>query len=295
MEERRWKEVREIIRRVARRKSSREVFGDGDIAEVYYWSVVHDRPQGWATFRESWPIHLRRGRKLPSQGTLSRRIATPRVIQLFSHIEAEAFRVEPPLLRPLVHYLDGKPLTISRISKDRQSGCGWGASGMAKGYKIHVLLGENRSITSWRLAPLSTSEKIMARRMIKTVRLQGYVVADGNYDDRHLHEQCVAQGELQLVAPRAKPGAGLGHRPKNQGRMRSIHLLEVSRSGFGRELLKTRNDIERWFGWLVCHGGGLASLPPWVRTYRRVHRWVSAKLVLTNLKYARIAPTYVAT
>lgn len=295
MEEARWKEVRAIIRQLARRKSSREVFGDGDIAEVYYWSVVHDRPQGWATFRESWPIHLRRGRKLPSQGTLSRRVATPRIIQLFLLIEAVAFRVEPPFTRALVHYVDGKPLTISRISKDRQSGCGWGVGGMAKGYKIHVLLGANRSITSWRLAPLSASEKVMARRMIKTVRLQGYVVADGNYDDRHLHDQCLAQSELQLVAPRFKPGAGLGHRPKNPGRMRSIQLLEVSRSGFGRQLLKTRNAIERWFGWLVCHGGGLVSLPPWVRTYRRVRRWVSAKLVLMNLKYARLKPTYVAT
>ena len=84
MEEKRWKEVRTIIRQLARRKSSREVFGDADIAEVFYWSVVHDRPQGWATFRESWPIHLRRGRRLPSQGTLSRRIATRRIVELFS-------------------------------------------------------------------------------------------------------------------------------------------------------------------------------------------------------------------
>lgn len=295
MEEKRWKEVRAIVRRLAHRKSSREVFGDGDIAEVYYWSVVHDRPQGWATFRESWPIHLRRGRRFPSQGTLSRRVATPRIVQLFSRIEAEAFRVQPPSRRPLVHYIDGKSLTISKISKDRQSGYGWGVGGMAKGYKIHVLLGENRSITSWRLAPLSTSEKVMARRLIRTVRPQGYVVGDGNYDDRHLHDQCVAQSELQLVAPRFKPGAGLGHRRKSQGRMRSIHLLEVSHSGFGSELLKSRNNIERWFGWLVSHGGGLVTLPPWVRTYRRVHRWVSAKLVLMNLKYARLKPTYVAT
>ena len=295
MEEKRWKEVRAIIRRLARRKSSREAFGDGDIAEVFYWSVVHDRPQGWATLRASWPIHLRRGRKLPSQGTLSRRVATPRIIQLFSQIEAQAFGAKPPTPPPLLHCLDGKPLIISKISKDRQSGYGWGVGGMAKGYKIHVLLGGNRSIASWRLAPLSTSEKVMARRMIKTVRLQGYVVADGNYDDRHLHDQCVAQRELQLVAPRFKPGAGLGHRQRSQGRTRSIHLLEVSCTGFGRELLKMRNDIERWFGWLVCHGGGLVSLPPWVRTYRRVHRWVSAKLVLMNLKYARLKPTYVAT
>ncbi len=50
MEEKRWKEVRAIIRQVVRRKSSREVLGDGEIAEMYYWSVFHDRPQGWATF-----------------------------------------------------------------------------------------------------------------------------------------------------------------------------------------------------------------------------------------------------
>lgn len=293
MEEKRWKEVRTIIRQLARRKSSREVFGDADIAEVFYWSVVHDRPQGWASFRESWPIHLRRGRRLPSQGTLSRRIATRRIVELFSRIEVHAFGADPPAKRPLLYYLDGKPLTISRISKDRQSGCGWGVGGMAKGYKIHVLLGGNRSIASWRLSPLSTSEKIMARRMIKATPLQGYVVADGNYDDRHLHDQCLARKELQLVAPRSKRGVGFGHRQKNQARMRCIHLLEISRSGFGRQLLKMRNDIERWFGWLVSHGGGLPALPPWVRTYRRVHRWLSAKLVLMSLKYARLKPTYV--
>ena len=295
MEEIRWKQVRAIIVRRARRKSSREIFGDSDIAEVYYWSVIHDRPQGWATFRENWPIHLRRGRKFPSQGTLSRRVAAPQMTKLFSLIEAEAFGTTEVSSRPLVHYIDGKSLPISKISKDRQSGYGWGAGGMSKGYKIHVLLGENRAITTWRLTPMSTSEKVMARRMLKAVRLQGYVVADGNYDDRHLHDQCSAQGELQLVAPRFKPGAGLGHRQKSSGRERSIHLLEVSRTGFGRQLLEARTNIERWFGWLVCHGGGLVSLPPWVRTYRRVHRWVSAKLVLANLKYAQLKPTYVTT
>ncbi len=49
MEENRWEEVRAIIRRPARRKSSREAFGDGDIEEVFYWPVLDDRPRGWAT------------------------------------------------------------------------------------------------------------------------------------------------------------------------------------------------------------------------------------------------------
>jgi transposase len=295
MEEKRWKAVRAFVRRLAFRKSSREVFGDGDIAEVYYWSVVHDRPQGWATARLNWPIHLRRGRTLPSQATLSRRVATTRVIQLFARIEAEVFGTEPASRRALVHYIDGKPLTISKISKDRQSGYGWGGGGMCKGYKLHVLLSHHRRIESWRLAPMSTSEKVMARRIVKAVRPQGYLVGDGNYDDRHLHDQCFEQGELQLVAPRFKPGAGLGHRKKSAGRLRSIEILEQSRTGFGRQLLKARNTIERWFAWLVNYGGGLVTLPPWVRSYRRVHRWVSAKLVLTTLKHTPTTTTYVTT
>lgn len=295
MEEKRWRQVRMFVRKLARRKSSREDFGDGDIAEVYYWSVIHDRPQGWATFRENWPIHLRRGRKLPSQATLSRRVATRRVIQLFERIETEAFASNDDSPAPLLHYIDGKPLPISGISKDRQSGYGWAAGAKSKGYKLHVLLGCNRRVETWRLTPMQKSEKIMARRMVRSVRPHGYLVGDGNYDDRHLFDQCSSQGELQLVAPRFKPGAGLGHRQVSPGRLRSIQLLEHSRSGFGHKLLEARNDIERWFGRLVSHGGGLTTLPPWVRTYPRVRRWVGAKLVFASLKNASEKLTYVTT
>lgn len=293
MEERRWKEIRVIIRRIARRKSVLEVYSDGDIAEVFYWAVVHDRPLCWATFRRNWSVHLRRQRKFPSVATMSRRLRTARMIKLLTQIEVEAMGLGVDEPRPLVHYVDGKPLTVSRISKDRYAGFGWGAGGMVKGYKIHALLGENRRISAWRLTPMNTSEKIMARRMIRAVRPQGYVVGDGNYDDRHLHEICETQGELQLVAPRTKPGSGLGHRKRSPGRLRSIELLEVSKTGFGDQLLKNRNELERWFGWIVSSGGGLACLPAWVRTYPRVRRWVGAKLALATLNIAKRETTYV--
>lgn len=295
MEERAWKAVREIIRRHASRKSTREDFADADIVEAFYWAVVHDRPQGWATARENWPIHLRRARRFPSQGTLSRRLRSPRVRALLQRIEEEVLRWNAAASTALVHYVDGKPLTVSRCSQDRQSGYGWGAGGKAKGYKIHVLLGENGTISAWRLTPMSTSEKVMARRLIRAVKPQGYVIGDGNYDDRHLHEQCAAQGELQWVAPRSKPGAGLGHRPKSPGRLRSIELLENSRTGFGPDLLRKRTAIERRFGWTVSYGGGLTCLPAWVRSYLRVHRWVSAKLVLSGLRIRDRKTLYVTT
>jgi hypothetical protein len=53
---------------------------------------------------------------------------------------------------------------------------------------------------------------------------------------------------------------------------------------FGEQLLQDRAQIERYFGRLVTWGGGLTGLPAWVRTHRRVHRWVQAKLVLSALK-----------
>src|SRR5436305_956175 len=53
---------------------------------------------------------------------------------------------------------------------------------------------------------------------------------------------------------------------------------------FADRLREDRTEIERRFGNLTNWGGGLACLPAWVRTHRRVRRWVQAKLVLTRLK-----------
>jgi hypothetical protein len=50
------------------------------------------------------------------------------------------------------------------------------------------------------------------------------------------------------------------------------------------QLLKGRAEIERQFGNLTNWGGGLSGLPSWVRTHRRVRRWLQAKLVLAALK-----------
>ena len=59
---------------------------------------------------------------------------------------------------------------------------------------------------------------------------------------------------------------------------------EFSYPDFADQLLQDRDAIERLFGNLVNWGGGLTTLPAWVRTHRRVHRWVQAKLVLAGLK-----------
>jgi hypothetical protein len=61
-------------------------------------------------------------------------------------------------------------------------------------------------------------------------------------------------------------------------------LTENPFAGLAQQLLHGRDQIERQFGNLANWSGGLHGLPSWVRTHRRVRRWVQAKLVLTKLK-----------
>ena len=128
-------------------------------------------------------------------------------------------------------------------------------------------------------------ERVMAHRMFKTTSVSGYVVADSNYDSNKLHAVCDERGSLQLVCSRRYgKHRGMGHRKQTAGRLRSKDLLEDPYDEFGSDLLHQRDAIERKFGWLTSWGGGLTHLPPWARTYRRVHRWVQAKLMLASLK-----------
>ena len=130
--------------------------------------------------------------------------------------------------------------------------------------------------------------------MLLNANIQGYVLADKNYDSNPLHDVCDQRGNLQLVARRRYGrGRGHGHRKQTSGRIRSKEILENPFPTFGDSLLKQRDDIERYYGNLSNWGGGLTHLPPWARTHRRVHRWVQAKLILNSLKLRCHNMTYV--
>ena len=264
----------------------REDFTDHDIVKVYYWAVLHDRPTAWALDRRHWPPPLRRGLALPSDTTMSRRLAGPAGRGLLTRLEE---RVVRPTGAGLYWMIDGKPLTVGGCSKDRQAGYGRAAGGKAKGYKIHAIVDPGGAVAAWRLAPMNKDERVMAERLLKAgPPIQGYLVADSNYDSNNLHDVCAAMGEVQLVTRRRYgPGRGTGHRQQSPGRVRSIALLENPAPRFGEDLLRQRVAIERAFGNLTNWGGGLSGLPSWARTHRRVHRWVQAKLVLTALKRQR--------
>ena len=69
MERELFREISAALRRLGRRRKSRRfVYTDAAIVEVYYWSVINDRPVLWACRAEHWPARLRRGppRRRPS-------------------------------------------------------------------------------------------------------------------------------------------------------------------------------------------------------------------------------------
>ena len=293
MERQLWKAIVAILTGLDKSWVRREGgFSDRRIVEVYYWSVLHDRPVCWAVQRCNWPIELRRW-KLPSNTTMSRRLRSEGVRRLLTTLEHRVVRRSEK--RTLVWMIDGKPLLIGGASKDGQSGYGRAARSKGKGYKLHALVGSDKSLADWRLAPMNVDERKMAKRMLKRAKICGYVVADANYDSNELHSTCDEQGNLQLVTPRRYgPGRGHGHRQQTPGRLRSKEILENPFPAFGNGLMTQRGDIERYFGNLTNWGGGLTHLPPWVRGYRRVYRWVQAKLVVNYIKMDRGAKTYVA-
>ena len=117
------------------RINTRRTFQDGDIVQVFYWAVIHDRPVSWACVRSNWPIWWKK--KLPSCSTMSRRLRTASVKELLAAVEQ---RVTAPEQSGVFWRIDGKPLPIGGCSKDRQAGYGRAAGCKAKGYKIHVIV-----------------------------------------------------------------------------------------------------------------------------------------------------------
>jgi len=289
MEHQLWKAIVAVLRDLDKpRVAPRYDFSDEYIVGVFYWSVIWDRPTSWACRRDNWPPHLRR-RPLPTQATMSRRLRSASVMALLDALER---RVTAPKEPGLFWMIDGKPLPVGGGSKDRQAGYGKAAGGFAKGYKLHALVNPQGKIAAWRLAPMNKDERVMAARLVKAAppEVVGYLLGDANYDSNPLHRVCVARGNLQLVTPRRRgPGTGqrrggTGHRKQATGRLRSIALAENPFGDFGRQLRQDRAAVERQFGNLTNWGGGLTCLPPWVRTHRRVRRWVQAKLALTAIK-----------
>ena len=82
-----WTEIYRLAKRIGKRKGViRGTYTDAMIVSVYFWAVVHDRPNRWACDRTNWHGRGFRG-PLPSPSTLSRRLRTIGVQQVIKTIE----------------------------------------------------------------------------------------------------------------------------------------------------------------------------------------------------------------
>jgi hypothetical protein len=247
----------------------------GRIVRMFLWAALHDRPVYWACDRRNW-----RGFKppprLPDQSTMSRRLRreeTWRFLEML--IEALGDDDRGSLLR----YLDGKPLPVSRHSRDRDAKFGRGAGGKDRGYKIHAIYaGKNRPI-AWSVTPMNRCEHHEGAALIDDRLGEGYLLADANYDANHLHEHAGEHGVRLLTPRRYAQAKGRGHHRHSAYRIEALDRLAAP-SPFTRHLLAERRAIETRFAHLTNFGGGLTCLPPWVRGLHRVRLWVAAKFIV---------------
>lgn len=278
-----WRELYRIVMDLSKRlpRGSRRV-PDWLVVLTLLWAAINDSPVSWGVQRRHWPVWCQRYiERVPSSTTMSRRLRSPSVLAFLDAVLQEA-QMDLPIT--LSRYIDGKPLPIGGCTGDKQAGYGRAASGKAKGYKLHYQQDSSDRILGWRVAAMNVPEQRMAARLLRDTPAPGYQLADGNYDSNELYGRARQNG-AQLVAPRRRPGTGLGkgRNRHDPARLRSVQMTEGP-SPFGRALLRERSAIERSFGSMTCFGGGLGPLPAWVRTHRRVHRWVAAKLAINAVR-----------
>jgi hypothetical protein len=269
--------VRSADRRVPR-QGRRRTYTDALIVRMYFWSVWHDRPLCWACDRAHYNT-IFRPRQLPSVSQFSRRVKTPRVTQMLHAVNACLTRTDAPVG---LSFIDGKPLPISFCSRDPDARVGWATKGFAKGYKLHALATADGRIPCCEVRPMNEGEAKVARGFAKRIS-GGLVLADGNYDTKHLYQALGKRG-AQLLTPLKRIAVTPGPLRRMGPQRRLAIELHTWSAEMYRAILDQRDQVERIFAALTCFGGGLTTLPPWVRRLDRVTRWVTAKIAIYHAR-----------
>lgn len=250
-------------------------FPDTLIVAMYIWSVAHDRPRCWAAERSSYHGPFR-PRRLPSRSQFCRRLTSPRCEAL---IEAVWNALAEGDNAPTFNFMDGRALPVGPYSQDVDARRGYAGGHFATGYKLHAITRIDGKIAAWRVAPLNVSETTVADELIVEAQPKGWLLADGNYDVGRLYDLACTHGAVMFTPLPAN--AGCGHRPQSPMRLLAARLWKTDGAA---ELYRRRTTIERQFSQQSCYGGGLGSLPPWVRGLRRVTQWVGTKLILYHVR-----------
>jgi hypothetical protein len=274
--------LKKIHHQLARsEQSAGVVYSDVQIVAMSLWAVIHDRNQKWACQPINWPRLPVDWPGLLSASQFSRRLRSPKVQALLNRLEAD-IRSRWPEEWCLI--VDGKPLPVGGFSKDPDATTGYGAGQFYRGYKLHAIWGNGPIPWAWDVLPANVSEPTTATKIVASVPGEGYLLGDAAYDSNPLHNASAAVGR-KLVAPRKKPGTGLGRGTKHHPqRLQSIELTEnTDLHPFAVALHNWRTGIERQFGWLTSGVASLQNLPTFVRRLPRVRRWIQAKLIINAL------------
>ncbi len=184
-------------------------------------------------------------------------------------------------------FVDGKPLIVGVFSKDPDAA--WGRlsnNRWARGYKLHVLASWTGVIEAFAVTSLNTGEPPTARKIVADLDLCNTVIyGDASYDSNPLYGTIATCGG-RLIAPRKRPGTGLGNHPQHPDRLRAIAQLEGELVKIKQHRRK-RIRIEQVLGHLTNLSFGLAPLPNCVRRLGRVTRWVEAKILLYHIYLVR--------
>ena len=282
MELERWAELSAAVSAVAGswRQRPKDTHCTALVVRVYLWAALFDRPVSWACKAANWrPAALPEA--LPDQSTMSRRTRRDDFMAFLGRVGRHLNgRLTLPGLAE-VKVVDGKPMELPNHTTDRDAAWGRGVGRLSVGYKLHAVWSDNPMPDAFAITALDVCEKRMAARMVGRLSGGGYLLGDAHYDASWLFDYCHHHG-YQLVCPRAKPGTGLGHHYVSPHRLRAITMLEspAAVNPFGPNLYASRTDAERDFSGMVCFGGGLAALPPWVRRIWRVRAWIMSKLLI---------------
>jgi hypothetical protein len=246
---------------------------------MYLWCVWHDRPLCWACDRAHYN-RMFRPRQLPSVSQFSRRVKTPRVLELLPAVNAYLTRTDTPVE---LAFLDGKPLPISFQSRDPDARVGWATKCFAKGYKLHACATADGRIPAFSVRPMNEGEAKVARERLAPVPEARLILADANYDSQHLYKALGARDQ-QLLTPLKRIAVNPAPLRRMGPHRRFAIALHQYLGAAYRTLLDRRDQVERIFSALTCFGGGLTVLPAWVRRIDRVTRWVTAKIAIYHAR-----------
>jgi hypothetical protein len=285
MERELWQRCIVIVKRQARKlgRLPKATYRDWLIVAMSLWHTAHDRPMCWACAPENYRPWFR-PRRLPSISQFTRRVAGRRCQQILQAVHAETARLGWPAT---VSYLDGKPLTVGVASKDWEAKRGHVMGGFAKGYKVHVWATEDRRIPVFSVQSLNRHESPVAEAMLAQVPVlsdQAVILADSNYDATRLYGAAAARNGALVVKPR-----GIAKHPKTLEQSGPYRREAIAQWGEARQpvvrmVYKDRIKVEGILSSLTCYGGGLGPLPAWVRTLKRVTRWVGIKIILYHVR-----------